>query len=97
LPAWPFEEVPCPPWDTGDLINKKTMGIIAGREYEEKCPKSTEAGGLLRTSTRPTLNLLHLLLLLLHLLLLLLLLLILLLLLLLLVLLLLLLLLLASV
>ena len=38
-----FEKVPCPPWDTGDGVNRKTMGSIPGREFEEKCPKSTEA------------------------------------------------------
>jgi hypothetical protein len=38
-----FERVPCPPWNVGDSINRKTMGIIPGREFEEKCPKSTEA------------------------------------------------------
>ena len=38
-----FEKVPCPPWDTGDGVNLKTMGVIEGREFEEKCPKSTEA------------------------------------------------------
>ena len=38
-----FEKVPCPPWDTGDGVNRKTMGTIPGREFEEKCPKSTEA------------------------------------------------------
>ena len=37
------KRVPCPPYDTGDGINVKTMGIIEDRQYEEKCPPSTSA------------------------------------------------------
>ena len=40
-PVDEFERVPCPPWDTGDGINLKTMGPIEGAEFEEKCPKGT--------------------------------------------------------
>ena len=38
-----FARVPCPPWDIGDGVNRKTMGIKQDQLFEEKCPKSTEA------------------------------------------------------
>ena len=38
-----YEQVPCPPWDVGDGVNRKTMGVMEGQEFETKCPKSTEA------------------------------------------------------
>ena len=38
-----YEQVPCPPWDPGDGINRKSMGIKEGQQFETKCPKSTEA------------------------------------------------------
>ena len=38
-----YERVPCPPWDNGDGINRKTMGLVQGAEFETKCPKTTEA------------------------------------------------------
>ena len=38
-----YEQVPCPPWNPGDGINRKTMGVRDDEIFEKKCPKSTEA------------------------------------------------------
>ena len=37
------KKVPCPPWNEGDGINRKTMGEIQERLNEDKCPASTDA------------------------------------------------------
>ena len=37
------KKVPCPPWNTGDGINVKTMGVYEDRLFEDKCPPNTEA------------------------------------------------------
>ena len=37
------KKVPCPPWNEGDGINRKTMGEIQERLNEDKSPASTDA------------------------------------------------------
>ena len=38
-----YQQVPCPPWNPGDGINSNTMFEYPGRQYETKCPRSTNA------------------------------------------------------
>jgi len=38
-----YQQVPCPPWNSGDGINSNTMFEFPGRQFETKCPRSTNA------------------------------------------------------
>ena len=38
-----YTSVPCPPYSNGDGVNLNTMGVIAGEEFETKCPRNTDA------------------------------------------------------